>query len=293
MWREKFAQRPSRSCNKMFTRRTLLGGAIAAGFSRAAGGRLRIGITDWNLKLTADPESVPLASRLGFEGVQVSFGRKIVDDRMPADDPAIVARYMKLSADHRLPIDGTCVDMLHTNGLKNDKLAIKWVVDAIRLTATLETDVLLLPFFGRQAMKTDEERNYVGDVLRELAPEAQKAGVILGLEDENSAEENVRVMDRSRAGNVLVYYDVGNSTNIGGYDVVKEVRWLGKDRICQFHLKDKPLYMGEGRIPFADVLKAIGDIGFTGYANLETDFRPGSLDEDMRRNLNYVRKLLT
>jgi L-ribulose-5-phosphate 3-epimerase len=276
----------------MLTRRTLLGGAIAAGLIRAMGGGLRVGVTDWNLKLTADPESVPLASRLGFDGVQVSFGRKIVDGRLPADDPGIVARYLKLSGEHRLPIDGTCVDMLHTNGLKNDKAAVKWVADSIRLTAALKTQVLLLPFFGRQAMKTEEERNYVGDVLRELAPEAQKAGVILGLEDENSAEENVRVMDRSRAGNVLVYYDVGNSTNIGGYDVVKEIRWLGKDRICQFHLKDKPLYLGEGKIPFAEVLKAINDIGFTGFANLETDFRPGALDEDMRRNLNYVRKLI-
>src|ERR1035441_9297067 len=34
-----------------------------------------------------------------------------------------------------------------------------------------------------------------------------------------------------------VYYDVGNCTQ-AGFDVVKEIRWLGKDRICQFHFKD-------------------------------------------------------
>jgi sugar phosphate isomerase/epimerase len=171
-------------------------------------------------------------------------------------------------------------------------LAVKWLSDSIRLTAALKTQVLLLPFFGKNALKTEDERNYVGDVLRELAVDAQKVGVVLGLEDENSAEENVRIMDRSGADNVLVYYDVGNSTNIGGYDVVKEIRWLGKDRICQIHLKDKPLYLGDGRIPFAQVLQAIGDIGFTGYANLETGAHPGALEEDMRRNLGYVRELL-
>jgi len=265
---------------------------IAAGLLRAAGDSLRIGITDWNLKLTANPESVPLAAKLGFDGIQMSFGQKLIDGGMPADDPAVIARYLTLSAQNHIPIDGTCVDMLHINGLKSDKLALRWVADSIRLTAALKTQVLLLPFFGRNALKTEEERNYVGDILRELASDAQKAGVILGLEDENSAEENVRIMDRSRAGNVLVYYDVGNSTNIGGYDVVKEIRWLGKDRICQIHLKDKPLYLGEGTIPFAQVLQAIRDIGFTGFANLETDSRPGFLDEDMRRNLSYVRGLL-
>ncbi len=51
----------------MITRRSLLGAAVGAGFLRAADGRLRIGITDWNLKLTANPESVPLAAMLGFD----------------------------------------------------------------------------------------------------------------------------------------------------------------------------------------------------------------------------------
>jgi len=274
------------------TRRTLLGAAVAAGFLRGADGRLRIGITDWNLKLTANPESVPLAASLGFDGVQISFGQKITEGRMPADDPATIASYLKRSADAGIPIDGTCVDMLHINGLKNDPLALRWVTDSIRLTAALKTQVLLLPFFGKNALKTEEERNYVGDVLRELARVARKAGVVLGLEDENSAEENVRIMDRSRAENVLVYYDVGNSTNIGGYDVVKEIRWLGKDRICQIHLKDKTMFLGDGKIPFAEVLRAVRDIGFTGFANLETDFRPGFRDEDMRRNLAYVRDIV-
>ncbi len=274
------------------TRRSFLAAAVAAGTLRGASNALRIGITDWNLKLTANPESVILAGKLGFDGVQVSFGQKLVDGRLPADDPATVARYLQLSAGAGIPIDGTCVDMLHVNGLKSDKLAVRWVNDSIRLTAALKTRVLLLPFFSKNALKTADERNYVGDILRELAPEAEKSGVVLGLEDENSAEENVRIMDRSRSANVLVYYDVGNSTNIGGYDVLKEIRWLGKDRICQIHLKDKPLYLGDGAIPFAQVLAAIRDIGFSGFANLETDSRPGALDDDMRRNLAYVRGLL-
>ena len=40
--------------------------------------------------------------------------------------------------------------------------------------------------------------DYVGDALRDLAPEATKAGVILGLENTISAEDNVRIMERSR-----------------------------------------------------------------------------------------------
>src|SRR6185437_5912746 len=78
-----------------------------------------------------------------------------------------------------------------------------------------------------------------GRAARDIAPAAEKAGVILGLEDTISAEDNVRIMERSKSPAVLTYYDVGNSTE-GGFDVQKEIRWLGKERICQFHLKDNP-----------------------------------------------------
>jgi len=272
--------------------RSLAAAGIGVRLARSAAPAFRIGVTDWNLRLGANPEAVPLAAKLGFDGVQVSFGRKLVDDKLPVDNPATLAQYLKLAADHNIAIDGTCVDKLHDNGLKSDKLAVRWVSDSIRLTKALNTKVLLLPFFGRWAIKAADEQKYVGDALRELAPEAEKAGVILGLEDTISAEENVRIMDRAGSRNVLVYYDVGNST-IAGYDVVKEIRWLGKDRICQIHLKDNPNYMGEGKIPFPEVIKAMRDIGFAAWANLETDTHPGStVEADMRHNLGYVRGLM-
>jgi L-ribulose-5-phosphate 3-epimerase len=279
----------------LVSRRSFLGSSAALSLAlsglRADVPGLQIGVTDWNLNLSADPEAVAVAARLGFAGVQVSFGRKLVNDKMPADNPETIGRYREMAKQHGIQIDGTCVDRLHDNGLKSDPLASRWVLDSIRLTKDLNTRVLLLPFFGRWALKTQAEKEHVGDALRELAPEAKKAGVILGLEDTISAEDNVRIMDRSQAENVLVYYDVGNST-VAGFDVVKEIRWLGKERICQFHLKDNPHFLGEGSIQFKPILQAIKDIGWTGWANLETDARPGQRDPDMTRNLAFIRDVI-
>jgi sugar phosphate isomerase/epimerase len=277
------------------TRRKFLGCAIAAGlcsrFDFAQQEKLCIGVTDWNLHLGANPEALPMAANLGFEGVQISFGRTLVVGRMPADNPDVIARYLTLSKQYKIPIDGTCVDKLHDNGLKSDPLAPKWVLDSIRLTKALDTKVLLLPFFGRWALQTKQEMDYVGDALKDLAVEATKAGVILGLEDTISAEDNVRIMERSQSPSVLVYYDVGNST-VAGFDPVKEIRWLGRSRICQFHLKDNPHYLGEGSIQFLPIMRAIRDIQFSGYANLESDAPTKQLEADMRRNLAFIRNVM-
>ena len=276
-------------------RRTLLGSLALAALGRrpvlGANPAVSIGVTDWNLRLGAKPEAVPLAAKIGFAGVQISFGRRIADDKLPLDDPQLIDRYLSLSRENKIAIAGTCVDKLHDNGLKSDPLARKWVLDSIRLTKALKTKVLLLPFFGKWALQTQAEKDAVGDALREIAPEAEKAGVILALEDTISAEDNVRIMDRSRSKSVSTYYDVGNSTN-NGFDIVKEIRWLGKDRICQIHLKDNPNYMGEGKIQFPAVMQAIHDIGYAGWAVLETDTHPNAkVEDDMAKNLAYIRRL--
>ena len=277
------------------TRRSILESLLASGvLLRVAAPRNRgprIGVTDWNLEMTGKIEAVALAAKLGFDGVQVSLGRRPASDKLPMDDASIQAQYLAAAKQHGIALSGTCLDILHVDHLKDNKQAQKWVADSIPITANLKADVVQLPFFGKASLTNHAEMDYVGGVLKELAPAAEKAGVILGLEDTISAEDNVRIMERAGSPAVKVYYDVGNSTN-GGFDVVKEIRWLGAQRICQMHLKDNPHYLGEGRIDFPAVMKAITDIGFEGFAVLETDCPSKSVENDMTRNLKFVRALL-
>jgi sugar phosphate isomerase/epimerase len=275
----------------LISRRTFLAGSAAVPLL-AAKPKFKVGVTDWNLRQAGKVDAVQLAAQLGFEGVEVSLGRKPANDKLPMDNAELQAQYLDAFSTHKIRIAGTCLDILHVNYLKNDKLGQKWVADGIQVTRKLKAKVMLLPFFGKGALTTHAEMDYVGDALKELAPEAQKAGITMGLEDTISAEDNVRIMDR--AGNpksLLVYYDVGNSTR-GGFDVVREIKWLGGKRICQVHLKDNPGYLGDGKIDFPKVVQAMTDIGFAGFANLETDSPSKVVEADMKRNLTYLRKLM-
>jgi sugar phosphate isomerase/epimerase len=276
----------------MIARRSFLG-TVAAGLFAAPepSARLKIGVTDWNLRQTGKVDAVSLAKRLGFDGVEISLGRDASGGKLPLDDPAAQRGYVDALKEYGIAAAGTCLDILHVNYLKNDKLALKWIADGIPITKTLNARVMLLPFFGKGALTTRAEMDHVGDALRALAPAAEEAGVILGLENTISAEDNVRIMDRARSTAVLVYYDVGNSTN-NGFDPVKEIRWLGARRICQIHLKDNPHYLGEGKIHFPSLMRVIAETGFRGFANLETSSPSKSIEKDMARNLAYVRSLM-
>lgn len=251
---------------------------------------LHIGVTDWNLRQAGKVEAIALAKTLGFEGVEVSLGRKPAGDKLPLADPELQDRYLAEARAQNMKLAGTCLDVLHVNYLKNDKLGQKWVADGIPITRKLNAKVMLLPFFGKGAIEETREQDYVADVLKELAPEAHKAGVTLGLENTISAEANARILDRVKSPGLKVYYDVGNSTN-RGFDILKEMRWLGAARIAQIHLKDRG-YMGQGSIDFPAVVRTIDEIGFRGFANLETGSPSGSVEDDMRKNLAYLRQVI-
>jgi L-ribulose-5-phosphate 3-epimerase len=274
-----------------------LGGGVAASriewlrsVMAATGARFKVGAPDWNLKQEGKVESIALAKRIGFDGVQVSLG--VGDKGLPLSDPALQQRFLAESKRVDLPLASVCLEILHKNGLKSDPLGQRWVADSIPAAKALGVKVVLLPFFGKWALETPAEMDRVGDILKEIAPAAEKAGIVLGLENTISAKDNVRIMERAHSPAVLTYYDVGNSTK-GGFNVVEEIRWLGKSRICEMHLKDNPHYLGEGTIDFPAVVKALADIGFSDWAELETESPTGDIPADMGRNLKYIRGLMS
>lgn len=259
--------------------------SLASAAARKAA-KFKVGVTDWNLKQTAKTESIALAKKLGFDGVQISIGRQ-----MQLKEPALQQAFLAESKRVGLPLASLCLDILHVNGLKSDPLGRQWVAEAIPIARTMGVKVILLPFFGKWALTTPEEMDYVGDALREIAPAAEKAGVILGLEDTISARDNVRIMERSKSPAVLTYYDVGNSTG-RGFNIIEEIRWLGRSRICEVHLKDNPGFLGKGKIDFQAVVSALTDIGFDKWAHLETDTPTGSVENDMTSNLTFIRNVI-
>jgi len=255
-------------------------------YAAAKGVRFKVGAPDWNLKQTVKLESIALAKKIGFDGVQVSIGRE-----MQLRDAALQQAFLAESKRVGLPLASVCLDILHVNGLKSDPLGQRWVAEAIPIAKNLGVTVILLPFFGKWALKTQAEMDYVGDALKELAPAAEKAKVILGLEDTISARDNVRIMERSKSPAVLTYYDVGNSTQ-NGFDIIEELRWLGRERICEVHLKDNPHFLGQGKINFPAVIDALAETGFDKWAQLECDSPTKSVENDMGVNLKYIRGVI-
>lgn len=252
--------------------------------------RLQIATMDTVLKLAGKPEAIPMAKRLGLAAVQVTLGVSADGKTLPLEDKQLQQRYLSISQEQNVPMNSTYINMLHVSCLKSDPAAVRWVLKGIEITRNLRAPILMTVFFGKCAVLNRAELDHVIDVFRDLIVPAEKAGVILGFENTLSGEDNRYAADRIASPAFKIWYDVGNST-YNGYDVPKEIRMLGRERICEFHFKDKG-YLGVGAVKYPPILKAITDIGFKGYANLETTSPSGDVEADTKRNLAYLRNLM-
>src|SRR2546427_10950892 len=146
-------------------RRFLQSGAAAAfaalshqhliAYAARKGVKFKIGAPDWNLRLIAKTESVALAKKIGFDGVQVSIGRQ-----MELKDEALQKAFLAESKRLAFPITSLCLDILHVNGLKSDPLGKQWVAESIPIAKAMGVKVILLPFFGKWALQTVGEMDY-------------------------------------------------------------------------------------------------------------------------------------
>ena len=133
----------------------------------------------------------------------------------------------------------------------------------------------------------------VVEALKQIAPRAEGKGVVLGLENTLTADQNLEIIDRIGSDMAQVYYDVGNSTHYG-YDVPSELRKLGKSRICEIHLKDwKTPVLGssEGEVDLEAAAAACKDIGFDQWYVLESSGRENRFLEDTRANVEFAANL--
>ena len=203
------------------SRREWLGMAAGAGLlSAAQPGRIklpgvRIGVADWSLHMAEKPEALELAKKLGFAGVQISMGRKPIDGKLPLDNAERQARYLAISKKTKMAIGSSVLDMLHVNPLKTDPVARKWLAEAIPVAQKLKIPTMQLPLLRENSPKGPTELDQVADILKEFMPAAEKAKVIIGLEDSVSAEDNVRMFDRAGSKYLTEFYDVGMTSGLG------------------------------------------------------------------------------
>ena len=249
-----------------------------------------LGACDWSLGKRQDTAAFAVAREIGLDGVEVSFGEPGGNNDLR--DANVLAAYRQAAEDNRQQFASLAMGLLNSIPYASDPRTEAWVADVVDVMPRVGVKVCLLAFFGNGDIQGNREKQ--DEVIRRLkrvAPRAEKAGVVLGIESWMNADEHLRIIEAVASPAVRVYYDVANMTE-RGYDVPGEIRRLGTKYICQIHMKENGNLLGRGKVDFPRVKEAVEEIGSTGWLILEGATVGGkSLVECYQENRRFLRDL--
>lgn len=284
----------------MLTRRDLLKKSLTFGAvaglvwqeARAARAKkIRIGACDWSIGKNSDPAAFDVAKEIGLEGIMVNMGSAV--DNLHLRDKQLQQTYLDASKRTGVAISSLALGEMNDVPYKSDPRTEEWVSDTIDVAKALDVTVILLAFFGNGDLRGDDAgKKEVVRRLKKVAPKAEKMGITLGIESYLSAQELTDMMQQVGSKSVKVYYDFRNSAD-AGYDVIKEIRFLGKEAICELHIKENGQLLGQGSLDWKKIGDTLKDIGYYGDGWMQIEWsnpEGANVVESYKKNLKYLKE---
>ena len=287
------------------TRREMLSGtaAMLAGITlgpRLAGAvadlrktGVKVSMYDASLGCRTDKKVFARAKQCSLDGVQINFCTYERPFDLKLCKPEVQKEFLAEARKYGITINSLALGALNVEPLKSEPRTAVWMVEALEMAKTFGARNIMAACFGAGEWKWENKKDIqrVTDVLKDLAPRAEKAGVVIGLENTLKAEQNLKIIEEVGSRYVQSYYDVFNMIGLGE-DPLKAIKLLGKKNICEFHFKEGGQYLGKsGNIPWKEVVAAINEIGYDGWITLETSNPSKDVIADTQRNAKFVRDL--
>lgn len=157
-------------------------------------------------------------------------------------------------------------------------------------------EVLLVPGTVNPNVSFDDCYKRSQEEIRKVIPYAKELGVKIGIENVwnnfiNDPETMLKYVDEFKSEYVAVHYDVGNHVKFNKPE--HWVRTLGK-RIIRLHIKEFSLTkqfsvkLGEGDVNWPEVVKALGEIGYSGWATAEVPGGDRVVLKDIAERMNKI-----
>jgi L-ribulose-5-phosphate 3-epimerase len=285
------------SRRELLKRSALLTGLVSSGFltHSSAGNfkkKIRIGACDWSIGKSSDISAFEVAKQIGLEGIQVNLGSD--RNNMHLREKPLQEAYLSESKKTGIQIASLAIGELNNVPYKSEERTEQWVWDAVDVARNFGVQVILLAFFSKNDLRNDAPgKQAVIRRLKMVAPRAEKMGITLGLESYLSAEEHMDIIQKVGSKNVKVFYDFRNSAD-AGYDVIKEIKWLGKDAICELHMKENGLLLGNGTLDWKNICHTLLEMEYYGDGWMQIEWatpKGADIVESYKHNQAFLKEL--
>lgn len=261
--------------------------------------RYKIAVCDWMILKRQKIGSFQLVYELNGDGVELDMGslgrREMFDNKLR--EPHFQQLFRETARKFRLEVPSIAMSGFYGQSFADRANYKKLVQDCLNAMKVMNAKVAFLPLGGIKAgwEKEPELRAEVVKRLKVAGDMAASEGVVIGIETQLDAKGEVKLLKEINSPGIKIYFKFQNALE-NGRDLCKELKTLGKKRICQIHCTDTDgvTLPFNKRLDMNKVKKTLDKMGWSGWLVVERsrdkdDVR--NVEKNYGTNIEYLKKI--
>lgn len=251
--------------------------------------RYKIAVCDWMILKRQKIGSFQLVHELNGDGIELDMGglgkRVMFDNKLR--EPHFQKLFRETAQKFQLEVPSIAMSGFFGQSFLERSNYKALVLDCLHAMKVMNSKVAFLPLGGiKSGWEQDPERRAeVVKRLKEVGDMAASEGVVIGIETQLDAKGDKKLLKEINSPGIKIYFKFQNALE-NGRDLCKELKILGKKRICQIHCTDTDgvTLPYNKRLDMKKVKKTLDKMGWSGWLVVER-----SRDKDDVRNVkkNY------
>jgi L-ribulose-5-phosphate 3-epimerase len=210
-----------------------------------------------------------LAKELGFDCVELIYEVPNLEAN-PLASPQGRKSVVALSQKYDIQLHSICADYFMERKLPQH---FETARELLSIATDIGCSLIEFPFVDSSSLKTEEERNDIVSMFRDLSEVAQQNKLRIALETDLAPLSFRSLLGQLPSDIFGANFDMGNSAALG-YDVKAECLSFG-DRILNVHVKDRVLGgttvpLQTGHVDFERVFSSLAQANYRGDFILQT-----------------------
>ena len=259
----------------------------------------QIGVCDWMILKRQKLGEFALTKEIGADGVEMDMGglgyRVLWNNKLR--DESTLQTFLNTLHEQGVAVASIAMSGFFAQNLLERANYEELILDCLRTMKPFGARVAFLPLggSGKAWISPGEEHDEMVRRLRRAGELALSWGVTIGIRTGQDACYDKSFLKEIGSEGIKVYFNMQDAAD-KGLDICKELKRLGRDRICQIHasLTDSVTLDRDSRVDMVKVRKTLKKMGWTGWLVVERS-RDAGRTRDVRYNFGtnvaYLKKI--
>lgn len=261
--------------------------------------RYKVAACDWMMLKRQKLGEFKLSHEIGADSVEMDMGglgkRDTFDNKL--HQVYFQELFKKTAAEYQIEVPSIAMSGFYGQSFLKHRNYRVLIDDCIKTMQVMGAKIAYLPLggCGNDWKTDDEQRRRLVSRLHVAGEMAHSEGLVIGIRTGLSAKEDIKLLEQINSEGIQIYFSVQEALD-NKRDLYKELKTLGRKRICQIHISetDGVTLPHSKNIDMHRVKEQLDKMGWSGWLVVERSRDAGdvrNVKKNFGMNIRYLKEV--